>query len=324
MTTTLVTGGAGFIGSHLCRYLLDCGDDVVVLDDLSTGRLASIPTGPHVRVITADLAANPDLATTVGGVDRVFHLAAAVGVGLLARRPNEIIARNVVASDRLLAACAHASRPVLVTSSSEVYGRAARSPLHEDADIELGPSTSARWSYACSKLMVEHAAFAYARTHGLRFVIARPFNTVGPGQSGDYGMVIPRLVAQALAGEDLTVFGDGTQSRCFCHVADVVGALPRLLDAPAASCRVVNIGSDLPVSINALAGRILALTASRSRIRHVPFASVYGADFEDIEARLPDLTRARQLIGFRPCRDLDRILTEVIASMGGKTTGAAP
>lgn len=311
----LITGGAGFIGSHLADAYLERGDEVHALDDLSTGSPDNVRhLRGHPRFdLTVESVHNRDVvAALVDRCDAVVHLAAAVGVKLIVESPVRTIETNVHGTEVVLAEAARKQRKLLVASTSEVYGLSNEVPFREDGNLVMGATTKGRWSYACSKAIDEFLALAYWREKGLPTVIVRLFNTVGPRQTGRYGMVIPTFVRQALAGEPIRVFGDGTQTRCFTHVADVVGALVRLVDHPGAVGGVFNVGSDEEVTIADLAGRVKALTGSPSEVVRVPYAAAYGAGFEDMPRRVPDLTRVGALIGYRPTRSLDQILRSVI------------
>jgi UDP-glucose 4-epimerase len=312
----LITGGAGFIGSHLGEAYLDRGEEVIVLDDLSTGSIENIRhLKKHPRFhYTIESVDHPGIVSElVDQCDLVVHLAAAVGVKLIVESPVRTIETNVHGTEVVLAEAARARKKVLIASTSEVYGLSDKVPFREDGNLVLGATTKGRWSYACSKAIDEFLALAYWREKGLPTVIVRLFNTVGPRQTGRYGMVIPTLVGQALAGEPITVYGDGTQTRCFTHVSDVVGALMRLADEPRAVGQVYNIGSTEEVSIGALAERVKILTGSQSEIVLVPYSDAYEAGFEDMPRRVPDLTKIGELIGYRSTRDLDQILADVIA-----------
>jgi UDP-glucose 4-epimerase len=316
MPTNLVTGGAGFIGSHLAEHLVDRGEPVVVLDDLSTGNmanLAGIRHSPLFEFVEGSIVDKQLVLQLLDRVDRVYHLAAAVGVDLIVKEPAKVIETNVLGTDHILSGCAHRRVPVLLASTSEVYGKSADLPFTEESDLVLGPTSKSRWSYACSKAIDEFLALAYNATHDLPVVVARFFNTTGPRQTGRYGMVVPRFVEQALRGDPITVYGDGTQDRCFSHVADIVPAIIALLDEPQAFGQVVNLGSEERVTIAELAQRIKAMTGSDSAITQVAFEDAYRAGFDDILSRQPDITKARRLIGFEPSRTLDDILRSVIA-----------
>jgi UDP-glucose 4-epimerase len=315
----LITGGAGFIGSHLAERLLAGGHDVTVLDDFSTGRMDNIrPLLDHPErrsrfaLIRAGVEEEQAVNLAVSEADAVFHLAAAVGVQLIADEPVATIRNIVHGTEVVLEACNRWRRPVLVTSSSEVYGKGTRVPFAEDDDIAIGPTVHARWCYAYAKGIDEFLALAYHKQFGLPAIVVRLFNTVGPRQVGMYGMVLPRFVDKALADEPLPVTGDGRQTRCFCHVADVVRALSDLMDQPAAVGRVFNVGSDEEVSIADLARRVIHRAGSDSPIEHRSYEQVYGQKFEDVPRRVPDLTRLRDVIGFEREHDLDAIIDAVL------------
>jgi UDP-glucose 4-epimerase len=319
----LVTGGAGFIGSHLCEWLLAQGQRVLAIDDFSTGRhenIAHLENHPLFTLICASITDETIVRECVAQVDRVYHLASAVGVRLIVEQPVRTIETIVHGTSVVLQACARYRRPVLITSTSEVYGKSNKVPFSEDDDLVIGPSFRRRWAYACSKALDEFLAMAYWHHSRLPVVIVRLFNTVGPRQTGQYGMVVPRFVRQALAGEPLTVYGDGTQTRCFCHVKDVVGALPKLMDLPEARGQVFNVGSQEEVSIRELAERVIQLTGSSSKIVFIPFEEAFGPDFEDMQRRVPDLRKVQQAIGYRPRYTLDDIIRDVAAYLSGKMT----
>jgi UDP-glucose 4-epimerase len=312
----LVTGGAGFIGSHLAERLLAEGHGVLALDDLSTGRydnIAHLESEGRFELRVASVTDPRVVEQCVVECQAVFHLASAVGVRLVVDEPVKTIETIVNGTDVVLRACARYRRPMLLTSTSEVYGKGTRVPFAEGDDCVMGPTTTRRWAYACAKALDEFLALAHWHEARLPVVVARLFNTVGPRQTGRYGMVVPRFVAQALAGEPITVYGDGTQSRCFAHVADVVGALVRLIGHPGARGDVFNIGNDEEITILQLAERVRALTGHRSPIRLIPYGEAYTAGFEDMARRVPDLTKVRRLIGYRPTRNLDQILADVLA-----------
>jgi len=313
----LVTGGAGFVGSHLSEALLDRGDEVFVLDNLQTGSIENIE---HLKAnprfhYTIDSVMNEGVtAELIDRADVVFHLAAAVGVRLIVESPVNTIETNVHGTEMVLKLANKKKKKVLLASTSEVYGKSTRVPFREIDDLVLGPTYKGRWSYACSKALDEFLALAYYKEKHLPVVVFRLFNTVGPRQTGRYGMVIPNLVKQALLGHPLTVFGDGQQSRCFTYVSDVVDALVKLAEHPAAEGRVVNIGNDQEeVTILDLARRVKQRAASRSEIVLVPYDQAYEEGFEDMPRRVPDLSRIRALIGYEPRVHLDQILDRVIA-----------
>jgi UDP-glucose 4-epimerase len=317
----LVTGGAGFIGSHLVEALLERGCHVTAVDDESTGRfanLAAVRNHPRLACVAGSIADPALLERVVADADEVYHLAAAVGVALVARQPIETIERNIYPTDRLLAALRARRRRgddvrFFLASTSEVYGKNPKPVWNEDDDLVFGPTTRTRWSYGASKAIDEFLALASWRQDGLPVVIGRFFNVVGPRQSGAYGMVLPRFVESARAGRPLVVHDDGSQTRCFAHVSDVVGAVLALMDHPEARGRVFNIGSDEPVSILELAQRVIGAAASRSVVEHQTYAAAFDADFEDIRHRVPDLSRLRATINYRRRYDLDRIIAELVA-----------
>ncbi len=311
----LITGGAGFVGSHLADALLERGDEVYVLDNLSTGSIDNIEhLKAHARFhYTIDTITNePLLAELIDRCDTVVHLAAAVGVKLIVEAPVHTIETNVHGTEVVLKHAAKKKKLVLIASTSEVYGKSAEVPFHEDADLVLGPTGKHRWAYACSKMIDEFLALAYWKERKLPVIIVRLFNTVGPRQTGQYGMVIPSFVRQALAGRPITVFGDGEQSRSFTYVGDVVRAMVALIDEPAAIGQVFNIGNVQEISINALAAKVKSLTGSSSDIVRVPYDVAYEAGFEDMPRRVPDISRITNLVGYRPTVELDEILTRVI------------
>ncbi len=317
----LVTGGAGFIGSHLCRTLLDGGHDIVVLDDLSTGtyqNLEGIEDGKRLRLIV-DSVNNASLVDQcVREADYVYHLASAVGVRLIIDQPVHTIESIVGGTENVLKSCARYRRPFLLTSTSEVYGKGSKVPFTENDDTVMGPTSTRRWSYACAKALDEFLALAYWVESRLPVTVVRLFNTVGPRQTGQYGMVIPSFVEQALLGKPITVYGDGTQSRCFAHVKDVVGALNALRDCKAAHGQVMNIGNDQEITIMDLALKVKEMTGSASEIQVIPYAQAYGAGFDDMHRRVPNLAKVRSLIGYQPTQSLEDILRDVIAEKRAK------
>src|SRR5438128_4951691 len=301
----LITGGAGFIGSHLSDLLLEQGHAVQVLDDLSTGSLENVThlqEHPHFRCTVGSVADERLVAELVADADAIVHLAAAVGVRLVVERPVRAIETNVHCTEVVLAHADEQQKPVMVASTSEVYGKSEALPFREDGDLQMGATSKARWAYACSKAIDEFLAMAYWRERALPITVVRLFNTVGPRQTGSYGMVVPRLVGQALAGEPLSVYGDGSQTRCFCHVSDVVRALHGLLEDERAWGNVFNVGATEEVSIIDLARRIAAFTGSASRIELTPYDEVYGQGFEDMYRRVPDISKVSELIGWSPTR----------------------
>ncbi len=322
----LVTGGSGFIGSHLCEWLLDDGHDVLALDDLSTGRyenVAHLAGRKGFDLVVASVLEREVVERAVTACDGVFHLASAVGVKLVVDQPVKTIETIVGGTDVVMKACARYRRTVVLTSTSEVYGKGTKIPFSEGDDCVMGPTTTRRWAYACAKALDEFLALAHWHESRLPVVVARLFNTVGPRQTGRYGMVIPRFVAQGLAGEPITVYGDGSQSRCFAHVNDVVGALARLMAEPKAHGEVFNIGNDEEIAILPLAERVREATGGKSEIRQVPYAEAYTAGFEDMQRRVPDLTKIGRLIGYRPTRSLGQILGDVIAEQSRQGAMAA-
>jgi len=311
----LITGGAGFIGSHLADRLLARGDQVVLLDDLSTGRLANIahlegdPDAEFVlgSVLNADLVDH-----VVSRVDAVYHLAAAVGVNLIVEKPLESLMTNIRGTETAIEKAHKYGKRILVASTSEIYGKNTSDRLSEDDDRILGSPLKSRWSYSEAKAIDEILAYTYWREKGLETVIVRLFNTVGPRQTGSYGMVIPRFVTQALRGEPITVFGDGRQTRCFCSVQDVVGGILALSEHPDAQGRVFNLGGTEEISMADLADRIIRQVGSTSAIEYIPYDVAYEEGFEDMERRVPDTTRANDLVGFAPTASLDDIIRAVI------------
>lgn len=314
----LITGGAGFIGSHLTRALLAAGHSVAVIDDLSTGSLDNIAPfqdDPHYRFVKGDILVAEDLETLVAESDTVFHLAAAVGVELVVHDPVRTILTNVQGTERVLTAATKHNKRVILASTSEVYGKSAKPLFSETDDLLIGPSTHSRWSYACSKLMDEFLLMAYFRDRGLRGTVVRFFNTVGPGQTGRYGMVIPRFVAAALAGEPLKVFGTGEQTRCFCHVADVVRALMLLMDDPGSFGGIYNIGSTEKVTIRQLAEFVIRELNSSSKIDVIPYDQAYANGFEDMLHRAPDCSKLHALTGWKAEIPLKQIIADVAESL---------
>jgi UDP-glucose 4-epimerase len=311
----LITGGAGFIGSHLAERLLEERHGVLVLDDLSTGRfenIAHLEGHPGFELRVASVTDPVIVEHCVTECQRVYHLASAVGVKLVVDQPVKTIETIVNGTDTVLRSCARYPRPILITSTSEVYGKGTRVPFSEGDDCVMGPTTTRRWAYACAKALDEFLALAHWHESRLPVVIARLFNTVGPRQTGRYGMVIPRFVSQALAGEPITVYGDGSQRRCFAHVTDVVDALVRLLDEPKAFGQVFNVGNAEEITILQLAERVRGLIGGTSPIRVVPYSEAYPAGFEDMARRVPDLSKIHRLIGYEPKRRLELVLADVL------------
>jgi UDP-glucose 4-epimerase len=313
----LITGGAGFVGSHLSEALLERGDQVSVLDNLSTGSIDNIAhlKGHPGFDYTIDRVENePLLAELIDAADVVVHLAAAVGVKLIVEQPVHTIETNVHGTEVVLKLANKKKKLVVIASTSEVYGKSTAVPFGEEADLVLGPTSKHRWAYACSKLIDEFLALAYWKERKLPVIIVRLFNTVGPRQTGQYGMVIPNFVRQALAGQPITVFGDGTQSRSFTYVGDVVRALVALIDEPRAVGQVFNIGNGREISIGDLAERVRTLTGSKSEIVTIPYDQAYESGFEDMPRRVPDISKISALVGYRPTVELDEILERVIES----------
>ena len=314
----LITGGAGFVGSHLAEYLLDRGDQVLIVDDLSTGAMSNVAHlkgRPGFAYHIDSIMHHALVAELVDLADVVFHLAAAVGVQLIVEDPVRTITTNIGGTEVVLKMAAKKKRPVLITSTSEVYGKRDTVPFCEDDDLLMGPPSKRRWSYACSKAIDEFLAMAYWEEYRVPVSIVRLFNTVGPRQTGRYGMVIPRFVEQALAGDPITVYGDGTQSRCFGYVGDVVRILAKLADTGAGVGEIVNIGNDEEVSMTGLAERVKAQAGSASSIVYVPYDVAYGRGFEDMQRRVPSLEKLERLVGDRPRTGLREILDAVIAGM---------
>ena len=327
----LITGGAGFIGSHLSDAYLKRGDEVFIIDDLSTGSFENIrhlKDHPRFHYTIESVHNQPVTAELVDQCDVIFHLAAAVGVKLIVESPVRTIETNVHGTEVVLALANKKKKKVLIASTSEVYGLSTQVPFKEDGNLVMGATTKGRWSYACSKAIDEFLALAYWREKKLPTVVVRLFNTVGPRQTGQYGMVIPTFVKQALAGRPITVYGDGKQSRCFCYVGDVVGALMKLMDDEDAVGQVFNVGSNQEISIIDLAKKVQVLANSDSEIVLVPYDEAYEEGFEDMPRRVPDISKINQQVGFKPERDLEGILLSVIdfytgqQPNGAKTTAA--
>lgn len=312
----LVTGGAGFIGSHLAERLLSLGCHVEIIDDLSTGSVHNVEhlrENARFRLTVASVLDRQELAIAVDRADAVYHLAAAVGVRLIVENPVRTIETNVGGTENVLRLAMKKRKPVLVASTSEVYGKRLEVPFNEEDDVVLGATRRPRWAYACSKMLDEFLALAHHRENGLPVIIGRLFNTVGPRQTGAYGMVIPRFAGQALRGEPLTVYGDGQQTRTFCHVADAVDALVGLFDGRAAHGQVYNIGGIREITILDLAKLIIERAKSKSPINLIPFEEAYNEEFEDMERRVPDLSKIHAAIGYEPKRSIEQIIDDVIA-----------
>lgn len=317
----LITGGAGFIGSHLADHLLRQGEEVIVLDELSTGSFENIRhlVGQRgFKYYIGRVEEDRLLERVIESADRIYHLAAAVGVQLIVDDPVHTIKTNINATEAVLERAVTYGKPVLIASSSEVYGKGIKLPFSEGDDVLYGPTSRARWSYAISKAVDEYLLLAYHRGKGLPGVIVRLFNTVGPRQIGRYGMVVPRFVEQAISGGPITVYGTGKQTRCFAHVLDVVPALHALMNCGQATGKVVNIGNDVEISISELAERVREAVNPKVDIVKIPYEEAYGPGFEDMGARKPSLERAKELIHYNPTRGLDDIIRDVVMFMQGK------
>jgi UDP-glucose 4-epimerase len=311
----LITGGAGFIGSHLAEQLLERGSSVVILDDLSTGRienLSHLRGHDRLQIVRDSVENESTVNMLMAQCDSVFHLASAVGVQLIVDEPVRTIRTTIHGTEVVLEAANRFGRPVLITSSSEVYGKGARVPFSEEDDVVMGPTRHSRWCYAYAKGIDEFLGLAYHKQYGLPVTIVRLFNTVGPRQVGMYGMVLPRFVSAALAGKPLQVYGDGKQTRCFCHVSDVVAAIIALQTSPKNAGQVFNLGSDQEISITALARRVIDICKSESAIESISYEKAYGQAFDDLARRVPRLDRIKQAINFAPRYQLDEIIAAVI------------
>lgn len=310
----LVTGGAGFIGSHLTEYLLHRGHSVTIIDDLSTGRLENIEHVRHLpnfHFAIETIMNETVMDRLVSECDVIFHLASAVGVELIVKSPVEVIQRCVLGTEAVLRLANRYKKKVLITSTSEIYGKSTKIPFSEEDDRLLGPTTKSRWSYSCSKAIDEFLALAYFKEKGLPIVIVRLFNTIGPRQTGQYGMVVPRFVQQAMKNEDITVYGSGNQSRCFGYVTDVVEGLVGLMNHPKAVGQIFNVGNDKEITILELAEKVKSITGSQSKIVKIPYDQAYEEGFEDMERRVPDLTKIKKLIGYEPKVELDEMITNI-------------
>lgn len=311
----LITGGAGFIGSHLCECLLGQGHEVFIIDDLSTGCIENIvhlKGNPRFHYTIDTIMNVPVTAELADRCDVIFHLAAAVGVRLIVNSPVRTIETNIKGTEIVLEVAEKKQKKVVLTSTSEVYGKSTQVPFSEEDDLVLGPTSKGRWSYACSKAIDEFLALAYYNERDVPVVVVRLFNTVGPRQVDRYGMVLPSFVRQALSHQPLTVYGDGSQSRCFCHVDDVIGALAGLSQTDQAVGQVFNVGSPEEVTILQLAERVRQITNSESEIRFIPYEQAYEAGFEDMKRRVPDITKVQRIIGYRPTKSLDDIIHSVV------------
>ena len=318
----LITGGAGFVGSHLADKLIGQGHEITVIDDLSTGKYSNVQHlegNDRFKLIIDTVLNDRLLEELVRDTDRVYHMASAVGVRLIMEQPVKTIETIFHGTDAILKFCSRYRKRVLIPSTSEVYGKGATIPFREDDDLLTGPTDKHRWAYACAKTLDEFLALAHWKETRLPVVVVRLFNTVGPRQTGQYGMVVPRFVEAAAKNETIEVHGDGTQSRCFGHVADIVDGLSRILDDPACFGQVINLGNDEEVTITQLAERAISLLNSTSKIRFVPYAEAYGEGFEDMRRRVPSLEKAARLIGYKPTRTLDDIINDVARDYRGST-----
>ena len=322
----LITGGAGFVGSHLADKLIGEGHEITVIDDLSTGRysnVAHLEDGPNFRLIIDTVLNERLMEELVRETDRVFHMASAVGVKLIMERPVRTIETSFRGTDVVLGFCSRYRKRVLIPSTSEVYGKGASVPFKEDDDLLTGATDKHRWAYACAKTLDEFLALAHWKETRLPVVVVRLFNTVGPRQTGQYGMVVPRFVHSAIRNEPIQVHGDGTQSRCFGHVSDIVEGLSKLLESPTCFGQVINLGNDEEVSILGLAERAIEITGSTSEIRYIPYEEAYGDGFEDMRRRVPGLEKAKNLIGYQPTRSLIDIINDVASEYRKSSSAAA-
>jgi len=314
----LITGGAGFIGSHLAEVLLKAGHQVTIVDDLSTGKMdnfSQLRQQPNFHFAIETIMNETVMDRLVSECDHIYHLASAVGVELIVNNPVEVIERCILGTDMVLRIANRYKRKVLLTSTSEIYGKNSKVPFSENDDRLVGPTTKSRWSYSCSKAIDEFLALAYHKEKKLPVVIVRLFNTVGPRQTGQYGMVIPRFVAAALNNQPIRVYGDGTQSRCFCYVGDVTQALVELMNHPKAEGEIFNVGSTEEISILELAKKVKQMTRSNSEIVLVPYDEAYESGFEDMARRVPDISKVHKLLGWQPTSKLDEILETIIADL---------
>lgn len=310
----LITGGAGFVGSHLADKLINEGHEITVIDDLSTGRYSNVEHlegEKNFRLIIDTVLNEKLMEELIRDTDRVFHMASAVGVRLIMERPVKTIETIFRGTDVVLTFCSRYRKRVLVPSTSEVYGKGASVPFREDDDLLTGSTDKHRWAYACAKTLDEFLALAHYKETRLQVVVVRLFNTVGPRQTGQYGMVVPNFVKSAINNEPLTVHGDGTQSRCFGHVLDIVEGLTKAIESPECFGQVINFGNDEEVSIKGLAEKAIAMTGSSSEIRYIPYTEAYGEGFEDMQRRVPSLEKAKRLVGYQPTRTLEDIINDV-------------
>lgn len=318
----LITGGAGFIGSHLADKLISTGHKVAILDDLSTGKMENVfqlENNKDFEIVVGSILNEGLVDKLVEQCDVIFHLAAAVGVELIVKKPMESLTTNIKGSEIVLGMAHRYHKKVLITSTSEIYGKNVNGPLKEDDDRILGSPLKTRWSYSTAKAVDEMLAYVYWKEKKLPSVIVRLFNTVGPRQTGSYGMVMPRFVSQALKNEPITVYGDGKQSRCFIHVRDVVNALIKLIEEPKAVGEVFNVGSQEEISIEQLAAKIIEFTRSRSKIKYLSYKSAYEEGFEDMQRRVPDTTKINKLIGFKPTYNLAGIIKDIVGYLKSKS-----
>jgi len=316
----LITGGAGFIGSHLTDEFIRNGNQVTALDNLSTGQLKNIShleKSPGFELVVDSVLNDALVDRLVERCDVVFHLAAAVGVELIVKKPLESLTTNIKGSEIVLEMAHRYHKKILITSTSEIYGKNVNGPLKEDDDRILGSPLKSRWSYSTAKAVDEMLAYVYWKEKGVQSVIVRLFNTVGPRQTGAYGMVVPRFISQALKNEPITIFGSGKQTRCFTHVKDVVWGLSRIIEEPSAVGKVFNIGGQEEVSIEELARQIIKITNSKSTIKYIPYEEAYEEGFEDMQRRVPDITKIRKLIGFKPTYSLPQIIEDIVAYYKG-------
>jgi len=319
--TAIVTGGAGFIGSHLCEHLLACGQKVIVIDDLSTGQLANIKhllSNDNFRFVEGSVCDEDLVREVIEKGDCIYHLAAAVGVNLIVERPVHTIETNIHGTEVVLSTANQFGKKVLITSTSEVYGKNEQVPFKEDDDMVLGSTKFSRWSYACSKAIDEFLALAYRRQYGLAVVIVRLFNTIGPRQTGRYGMVVPRFIDWALKDESVLVYGTGKQSRSFTYVGDVIKALAALMELKSAEGEVFNIGSNEEISIEKLADKVIEKTGSKSSKKYITYDKAYGQGFDDMQRRLPCLEKIKRAIGYEPRVTLDEAIEIIVADKRGK------